>query len=209
MTTELLADLARRCNSGEDLSGPEATEAAAALASESVDPETKELFLLALHEKGESAGEVAALASFFRGEARNPGDGVRRLAARTIDVVGTGGDQSGAFNISTTVCCLLAASGVPVIKHGNHGATSASGSADLVAELGFPLEPNPSQMEAALQELNFTFCFAPAFHPAFKHVAPIRKALAAKGQRTVFNILGPLLNPALPAHQLLGVFAER
>jgi anthranilate phosphoribosyltransferase len=94
------------------------------------------------------------------------------------------------------------------MKHGNRGITSQCGSADLLAALGMNLEAPPEKLRRALDELGFVFLFAPAYHPAFKHIAPVRKALAARGQRTVFNILGPLINPGRPAHLLLGVFAE-
>src|SRR5690606_36124599 len=98
--------------------------------------------------------------------------------------------------------------GVTVMKHGNRGITSKCGSADLLAALGVKLDASPEQLRRALDELGFVFFFAPGFHPAFKHIAPVRKALAARGQRTVFNILGPLINPGRPAHVLLGVFAS-
>jgi anthranilate phosphoribosyltransferase len=122
--------------------------------------------------------------------------------------VGTGGDHAGGFNISSVVVLVLASAGVTVMKHGNRGITSKCGSADLLAALGVSLEAPPEKLRRALDELGFVFFFAPAYHPAFKHIVPVRKALAARGQRTVFNILGPLINPGRPAHLLLGVFAE-
>src|SRR5690625_531984 len=113
----------------------------------------------------------------------------------------------GTFNISTAVMFILSAGGIAVFKHGNRSITSQCGSADLLAALGIPMEADLSLLHESLRELNFAFFFAPQFHPAFKTIMPVRKALAEKGQRTVFNILGPLINPGRPACQLLGVFS--
>jgi anthranilate phosphoribosyltransferase len=133
---------------------------------------------------------------------------VEEWASRAIDIVGTGGDHAGGFNISSIVVLTLASAGVTVMKHGNRGITSKCGSADLLAGLGVNLEASPETLRRAIAELGFVFFFAPAYHPSFKHIAPVRKMLAARGQRTVFNILGPLINPGRPAHLLLGVFSE-
>ena len=122
---------------------------------------------------------------------------------------GTGGDGSGTFNISTAVSFIVAAAGVPVFKHGNRSITSKCGSADLLEALGIRIDVPQEQMREPLRELNFCFFFAPAFHPAFKEIMPVRRALAETGRRTVFNLLGPLINPGRPAHQLLGVFSEQ
>ncbi|MBP8154857.1 MAG: anthranilate phosphoribosyltransferase, partial [Nitrospira sp.] len=103
---------------------------------------------------------------------------------------------------------VLACAGVPVMKHGNRGITSKCGSADLLSALSIKLDASPETLRLALDELGYVFFFAPGYHPAFKHIAPVRRALAARGQRSVFNILGPLLNPGRPAHILLGVFSE-
>jgi anthranilate phosphoribosyltransferase len=200
--TALTAQLAAH----RDLSADQVELAAGELAAVEVADETKGAFLTALAAKGETAAEVAAFAQAFRARARNPG--VQPWAPQAIDIVGTGGDHAGGFNISSLVVLVLASAGVKVMKHGNRGITSKCGSADLLAALGVNLEATPGQHRRALDELGFVFFFAPAFHPAFKHIAPVRKALAARGQRTVFNILGPLINPGRPAHLLLGVFAE-
>ncbi|MFI5337289.1 MAG: anthranilate phosphoribosyltransferase, partial [Opitutales bacterium] len=133
--------------------------------------------------------------------------GVADLASRAIDVVGTGGDHAGGFNVSSLVTLVLSCAGVPVMKHGNRGITSKCGSADLLTALGVNIEAPPEVSRRALEQLGYCFYFAPAYHPAFRHVAPARKALAARGQRTVFNILGPLINPGRPAHALIGVYA--
>jgi anthranilate phosphoribosyltransferase len=126
------------------------------------------------------------------------------LSAGAVDIVGTGGDHAGAFNVSTLVTLVVASAGVPVMKHGNRGITSKCGSADLFAALGVKLDASPAKLRSALQSLGYAFYFAPSWHPAFRRIAPVRGLLAARGERTVFNILGPLLNPARPAHILLG-----
>ena len=153
-----------------------------------------------------TAGELAAFANSFRARALDPG--VQDHAAAAIDIVGTGGDHTGAFNISSLVVLTLACAGVPVMKHGNRGITSKCGSADLLAGLGFQLDAPAEKLRAALAGLGYVFFFAPAFHPAFRHIAPARKLLAAEGRRSVFNVLGPLINPGRPAHVLIGVFSE-
>ncbi|MEN9661513.1 MAG: anthranilate phosphoribosyltransferase [Verrucomicrobiota bacterium] len=201
-----LAPLTIRLQARQDLAAAEVAAAATALASPAVPDTDKAAFLTALADKGETVGEVAAFAVAFRGMAVNPG--VEAWASRAIDVVGTGGDHAGGFNISSLVVLTLASAGVPVMKHGNRGITSKCGSADLLAGLGVNLQAPPEKLRQALTELGYAFFFAPAYHPAFKHIAPVRKQLAEQGRRTVFNILGPLINPGRPAHVLLGVFAE-
>ncbi len=199
----VLPPLTSAVSAGRDLVADEVEAAASALAAAEVPGEDKEAFLLALTAKGESAAEIAAFAEAFRARAINPR--VESWAGRAIDVVGTGGDHAGGFNISSLVTLVLASAGVVVMKHGNRGITSKCGSADLLAGLGVNLEPSPEMLRRALDELGFAFFFAPVWHPAFKAIAPTRKALAARGQRTIFNILGPLINPGRPAHSLLGV----
>ena len=191
---------------GRDLTAPEVEAAAQALASSEIGDEIKADFLTALGSKGESADEIAGFARAFRERAIDPG--VSAWASRAIDIVGTGGDHAGGFNISSVVVLVLACAGVPVMKQGNRGITSKCGSADLLAGLGVDLAASPEKLRLALDQLGYVFFFAPNYHPAFKHIAPVRKALAARGRRSVFNILGPLINPGRPAHVLLGVFAE-
>jgi anthranilate phosphoribosyltransferase len=203
-----LHDLTSHLRLGLELA-PAEVEAAAARLAEPGDvagDAGKVEFLRALTDKGETAAEIAAFAEAFRARALDPGVG--EWAARAIDVVGTGGDHTGAFNISSLVVLTLACAGVPVMKHGNRGITSKCGSADLLAGLGFKIDAPPEKLRGALRELGYVFFFAPAFHPAFKHIAPARKVLAAEGRRSVFNVLGPLINPGRPAHALVGVFAE-
>ena len=200
-----LADLSTQLTAGRDLDSDQVEFAAAALAASEIGDDTKAEFLSALAKKGETPAEVAAFAKAFRSRAVDPG--VETWSRQAIDIVGTGGDHAGGFNISSLVVLVLAAAGVKVMKHGNRGITSKCGSADLLSALGVSLEAPPAKLRQALHELGFVFFFAPAYHPAFKHIAPVRKALAARGQRTVFNILGPLINPGRPAHVLLGSFS--
>jgi anthranilate phosphoribosyltransferase len=201
-----LTELTTQLTQATELRPEQIEAAAAALASPEVADAAKADFLSALSAKGETAGEVAGFARAFRARATDPGVG--RWSAEAIDIVGTGGDHAGGFNISSLVVLTLASAGVKVMKHGNRGITSKCGSADLLAGLGVDLTASPEQLQRALAELNFAFFFAPNYHPAFKHIAPVRKALAARGQRSVFNILGPLINPGRPAHILLGVFSD-
>ncbi len=202
-----LPHLTHSLNAQQDLTAGDVTAAAAALASAEVGEQVKMDFLSALSAKGETAAEVAEFAKNFRARALDPQVGP--WAQDAIDIVGTGGDHSGGFNISSLVVFTLASAGVTVMKHGNRGITSKCGSADLMAALGVDLEAKPEKLRAALDELGFVYFLATAYHPAFKHIAPVRKALAAKGQRTVFNILGPLINPGRPARIMLGVFSPQ
>jgi len=189
------------------LSRAEASFAAAAMTSDQIQDAAKEAFLLALAAKGETAEEVAGFASTYRALSRkiDLGD----MPARAIDVVGTGGDKSGSFNISSTTALIVAAAGVPVIKHGNRSITSKSGSADFLVGLGVQLEAPDLKIKNALTATNFCYLYAPAFHPAFKAILNVRKKIAESGQRTIFNILGPMVNPAQPACMMVGVYDER
>jgi anthranilate phosphoribosyltransferase len=201
-----LSLLTAQVAAGQELNAAEARAAAQALATPEVSDAEKAAFLTAFADKGETAAEVAAFATVFRTLSLNPG--MEAWAPQAIDVVGTGGDHMGGFNVSSLVTLVLACAGVPVMKHGNRGITSKCGSADLLAALGIDLAAPPEKLRRALQELGFVFFFAPNYHPAFKHVAAVRKALAVPGRRTVFNFIGPLINPGRPAHMLLGTFSE-
>lgn len=158
-------------------------------------------FLVALRTKGETAGEIACAARVMREHM------IRWTPDRTdvLDTCGTGGDGSGTFNISTATALVVAATGVPVVKHGNRSVSSRSGSADVLAALGIRIDGNVDFAQKSLRETNFAFCFAPIFHPAMKHVAGVRRRL---GIPTIFNCLGPLANPAGAERQLLGVGRE-
>ena len=158
--------------------------------------------LLALRTKGETPEEVAGFAQAMR-------DKSIRIASdknNTIDVCGTGGDGSNTFNISTAAAFVVAGAGVKVAKHGNRSVSSKSGSADVLSQIGININIPPDLSEAALNEIGIAFLFAPIYHPAMKYAAPVRKEL---GIKTVFNILGPLTNPAQTRRQLIGVFDER
>jgi anthranilate phosphoribosyltransferase len=156
-------------------------------------------FLLSLAERGETPAEIAAAADVLRGR-------MLRVAAPegAIDVCGTGGDGSHSLNVSTAVAFVVAACGVPVAKHGNRGASSRSGTADVLEALGWRADMAPARAEACLHEVGIAFLFAQSHHPAMARVAPIRRAL---GRRTIFNLLGPLANPAGVTRQMIGVFA--
>lgn len=155
-------------------------------------------FLMGLKTKGESAVEIAAGVKAALEEARL----VQGLTGDRIDTCGTGGDNMCSFNCSTAVALYTAALGHKVVKHGNRAVSSTCGSADVIEALGFTLAVEPEAVKAELDARNFVFLFAPSYHPAFKNIMPIRKEL---GARTLFNLMGPLLNPARPTHQLLGV----
>lgn len=189
-------------DAGRHLSLEEVRSAAASLASEEPSDEVKAAFLSALSRKGETFAEVAAFAEVFRALALDPG--MSDISPRAVDIVGTGGDHAGGFNVSSLVTLVVASAGVPVMKHGNRGITSKCGSADLFAAMGVRLDAPPEAVRAAMNALGFAFFFAPSWHPAFKRIGPVRKMLAARGERTIFNILGPLLNPGRPAHIILG-----
>ncbi len=196
-------DWINRLQRGEDLTREEAAAAARWIATPETPDAERVRFLLGLNQKGETATEIAGFAQVFRDMATDPGP----LSGQneSIDVCGTGGDGSGSFNISTAVGFLLASLQVPVLKHGNRSITSKCGSADILESLGWPLNPADKERHRLLDQFHFTFFFAPAYHPAFQHVGPARKQVAAQGQRSIFNLLGPLLNPARPPYQLMGV----
>ena len=201
-----LEDYLPLLRSGSDLELIQAESAASDLARADLSPEVKKAFLTALNEKGETLEEVAGFAAAFRRLAVRPR--LEDYAEEAIDVCGTGGDKSNSFNISTTVTLILASAGVKVFKHGNRSITSKCGSAELLEALGVAFLTEPAPLRRALKALDFVFFFAPAFHPAFKEIMPVRHALAAEGKRTVFNILGPMINPGSPSCQLTGAFSQ-
>ena len=176
------------------------------LVQEDIASELKADFLCSLALKGETVEEIAWFAQAMREKAVSlPIDPTWREKNEILDVCGTGGDRLNTFNISTTVAIVCAAAGVPVAKHGNRAVTSQAGSADVLEALGIRIDLKPQEAAQSLRERHFAFCFAPNYHPSFKHIAAARKLCAARGQRTIFNFLGPLLNPALPTVQLVGV----
>jgi anthranilate phosphoribosyltransferase len=187
------------------LSKEQVSAAVAQLVAEDIDAETKAHFLSALARKGETVEEIGDFASQLRDKSIVPPLGSELRAREILDVCGTGGDRLHTFNISTTIALVVAAAGVTVAKHGNRAVTSRCGSADLLEALGIPITLAPEAAARSLRERQFAFFFAPQYHPAFKHIGPARRLCAERGQRTIFNFLGPLLNPARPTAQLIGV----
>lgn len=197
MPSEVISAAIDRLLAGEDLGRDGAAQALEAImAGEAGDAQTAG-FLIALRAKGETAAELAGLAATIRGRAER----VRAPLGPFIDTCGTGGGRS-TFNISTTATFVAAGAGVAVAKHGNRSATSRCGSADVLEALGARIDLDPDAVGRCLEETGLGFMFAPAHHPAFRHIVPVRRAL---GVRTIFNLLGPLTNPAGAPRQLLGV----
>jgi anthranilate phosphoribosyltransferase len=175
------------------------------LADEKVPAELKAHFLTALAKKGETPDEIAAFARALRDKSIQVPVDAETRAREILDVVGTGGDRLGTINISTAAALICAAAGVTVAKHGNRAVTSQAGSADVLEALGIKIDLSPEEAARSLRERNFAFFFAPNYYPAFKNISPARKLCAERGQRTIFNLLGPLLNPAQPSAMLMGV----
>ena len=166
-----------------------------------IPPALSGAILIALQTKGISAAELAGMARVLQSQAQS----VPPFEFPLIDTCGTGGDGASTFNISTAVAFVAAAAGVRVAKHGNRSASSRVGSADVLEALGVNLSASPEQIQAAIAEVGITFLFAPGWHPALKVVAPMRRLLKV---RTVFNLLGPLVNPLEPTGQVIGVFSS-
>ena len=185
---------------GHDLSREEARGVMGVVMAGEATPAQIAGFLVALRAKGETADEIAGCSEAMR-EHVLP---VRPQRADLVDTAGTGGDGAKTINISTAAALVAAAAGAGVAKHGNRAVSSASGSADVLEALGFELELLPERVAASIDELGFGFLFAPTHHPAMRHAAPVRRELAA---RTVFNVLGPLTNPAGARAQVVGVYA--
>jgi anthranilate phosphoribosyltransferase len=192
----------------QDLSPREIEVAAELLLDASAADEKKARLLEALSAKGETPAEIAGFVEAFLGHAVEPHLGLLELEGPTLDVCGTGGDQLDLFNVSTTTMFVAAAAGAVVVKHGNRGITSKSGGADVLEALGIRIDLSTDDFRRCIAEAGVGFMFAPHYHPAFKAVVGVRKALAAKGVKTIFNLIGPLLNPAKPQCQLVGVFSR-
>jgi len=193
--------LLERLLEGQAISEAQAGDLMRLLAEGALEPAQAGAILAALRAKGETADEIRGFANAMRELAR-PFKCDPQLNA--ADSVGTGGDASGSFNLSTGTALLAAACGVPMVKHGNRSVSSKSGSADVLEALGVKLPTDPEIAADCLTHTNFTFLFAQTFHPAMKEIAPIR---AAMGVRTVFNVLGPLTNPAQPPFNLIGAYS--
>jgi len=187
---------------GQDLSESEAAAVMQALATEQMPAAVGGALLAALRTKGESASEVRGFATAMRDlavQVKVSADG-----PPLVDTCGTGGDGSGSLNLSTAAALVVAAAGARVVKHGNRSISSRAGSADVLETMGIPVHHGAEAASRALEELGFVFLFAPNYHPAMKHIMPIRRAM---GVRTVFNVLGPLSNPARPQFQVVGAFS--
>jgi anthranilate phosphoribosyltransferase len=186
---------------GETLTEEEAATAFNAIMEGGIPEVQLAGFLVAMKARGETVNEIAGAVRAMRGCMRTvtaPPD--------AIDIVGTGGDAKGTYNISTATSFVLAGAGVPVAKHGNRAVSSKSGAADVLESLGINLAASPEDAARALDEARVAFLFAPAYHPAMRHAAPVRQGLKL---RTIFNLLGPLSNPAGVKRQVVGVFAQQ
>src|SRR5512143_3468878 len=197
-----LREILERLLQRRDLQEAEAGDLLVALTDPAMAPAMSGALLAALRSKGITPDEVRGFAGAMRSLARKP---QLPPGAPAIDIVGTGGDASGSFNLSTAATLLVAAMGLRVIKHGNRSVSSRSGSADLLEALGVPMPLDEKAAGDCLAATGFTFLFAPHYHPAMKQVAPVRKAL---GVRTVFNLLGPLTNPSEPPYGLIGAYSS-
>ncbi|MEL7060606.1 MAG: anthranilate phosphoribosyltransferase [Acidobacteriota bacterium] len=187
---------------GDDLTSAATEELFGRLMDGELSDVVKAALLGGLAAKGEAIEEIAGAASAMRARAV----GIPHTVDDLVDTCGTGGDGKGTFNVSTAAAIVAAGAGVPVAKHGNRSVSSRSGSADVLAALGVDLEITPEQAGRALEQIGLAFLFAPKLHPAMREVMPVRKEL---GVRTIFNLLGPLTNPAGAARQVMGVYAAR
>ncbi len=197
----MVAPILERIANGQGLSREEAAQVLEAILQGEIAPEAASAFLMGLRTRGETAEEIAGFADVMTRhmEAVDLGD------PNAIDVCGTGGDGKSTYNVSTTAAFILAAGGVTVAKHGNRAISSKSGSADVLKVLEINVEMPPSHARRCADELGVTFFYAPLYHPAMKTIAPIRRTL---GIRTIFNMLGPLLNPARVKRQVIGAFSN-
>jgi anthranilate phosphoribosyltransferase len=193
-------DILERLLEGQSLTEREAGELMAGLAAPDLPPALAGAVLAALRAKGVTAAELRGFALSMRALARKP-----QLASplRAVDIVGTGGDKSSSLNLSTGAALLAAACGVPIVKHGNRAVSSRAGSADVLEALGLVIALDEQRAAECFNSTGFTFLFAPHYHPAMKSIAPVRASL---GVRTIFNILGPLANPAEPSCLVVGAF---
>jgi len=197
----MIKDAIKKAVDNIDLSMHEAEAVMGEIMSGEATPSQISCLLTALRMKGETTDEVTGFASKMRENAVK----INSKYGNIVDTCGTGGDFSGTFNISTVSAIVAAAAGARVAKHGNRSASSKCGSADILEAMGVKIDLPPEKVKASIEEVGIGFIFAPNFHPAMKYAAPSRKEI---GIRTIFNILGPLTNPAGAKYQLLGVFSE-
>ena len=199
--------LIEKVRNGIDLNNSDIAYAVTLLLSEQFDAEPKAEFLTALHRKGETADEITLFVELLMERAIDPMIDPSELPGPMVDVCGTGGDGLDLFNVSTTIMFILAAGGAVVVKHGNRSVTSLCGSADVLERLRVPIHLGPEELRDCLKRHGAAFIFARQYHPAFSAMAEMRERLARQKTRTIFNLLGPLLNPARPQRQLIGVFS--
>lgn len=200
--SEIIASL----QAGQSLDAAGVAIAAEFLLELDGDASQKAALLRALSAKGETASEIAGFVKAFLKHAIRPPLEMDSLGRPVMDVCGTGGDKLDLFNISTASMFVVAGAGIVVVKHGNRGITSKSGGADVLEALGVPINLTPEEFTQCVKQTGAGFMLAPQYHPAFKAVAPVRAQLAAEGVRTIFNLIGPLLNPVQPWAQLIGVY---
>jgi anthranilate phosphoribosyltransferase len=201
--------LIAKLRNGTDLNAGDVGVAVALLLSDTTEDTVKEDFLRALHRKGETVEEIVCFVQQLIDRAVDPLIDPKNVPGPMIDVCGTGGDGIDLFNVSTTIMFILAAGGATVVKHGNRRVTSCCGSADVLEALGAPFDLPPAHLRECVERLGLCFIFARRYHPAYRAIAEMRRRLARENIRTVFNLLGPLLNPTRPARQLIGVFSPR
>ena len=201
--------LIEKLRNGVDLTSSDINYAMTLLLSDQTDDIAKVQFLTELHRKGESADEIIQFVRLLMEVAVDPMIDPAEFPGPMIDVCGTGGAGLNLFNVSTTIMFILAAGEAVVVKHGNRRVTSLCGSADVLEELRVPIQLRPEQLKDCVKRLGIGFIFARQYHPAFRAIAGMRERLARENTRTIFNLLGPLLNPARPQRQLIGVFAPR
>jgi anthranilate phosphoribosyltransferase len=198
----MIRDAIGKLTEGLSLGSAEAEAAMGEIMDGAAGPCLVAAYLAALRTKGESEDEIEGSARALRRRCLP----VRPKRTDCVDTCGTGGDRSGSFNISSAASILAAAAGAAVVKHGNRAVSGSCGSADFFEALGVSLDSSPRDVEESVDRHGFGFCFAPAFHPGLKHAGPVRREI---GFATIFNILGPLANPALVRRQVLGIFAPR
>jgi anthranilate phosphoribosyltransferase len=191
-----------RLTDGQNLARGQAAWAMDQIMTGNARPAQIAAFAVAMKMKVPTAAEVSELAEVMLSHARPlPGEAIGGIAAGAVDIVGTGGDGVNTVNLSTMAAIVVAAAGVPVVKHGNRAASSLSGGADTLEALGVRIDLGPDQVARSLAEVGIGFCFAPVFHPSYRHASVVRREI---GIPTVFNLLGPLTNPARPSAGLIG-----
>jgi anthranilate phosphoribosyltransferase len=204
----IMNHLIEKLHNNESLNDDDIRIATDFLLNHNASAQEKALLLEALSNKGETPIEIAAFVNLFLQHSIDPGIDSLTSNSPTLDLCGTGGDHLNLFNVSTTAMFVAAGAGALVIKHGNRGVTSKSGGADVLEALNININLSPEKFRDCVEKCNLGFLFAPIYHPAFKAVTEARKLLAERKIRTIFNLIGPLLNPCKPQYQLVGVFKK-